>query len=99
MSSKGLGMTCVCGEQAELLGLITDGDLRRHMERGLLDRVARDVMSRNPKTVPPSMLAAEALAIMNDKGIARLFVVEPSDRKKKPQGIIFMYDCLRAGLS
>jgi arabinose-5-phosphate isomerase len=56
-------------------------------------------MSRNPKTVPPSMLAAEALAIMNDKGIARLFVVEPSDRKKKPQGIIFMYDCLRAGLS
>jgi hypothetical protein len=45
------------------------------------------------------MLAAEALAIMNEKGIARLFAVEPGDKKKTPQGIIFMYDCLRAGLS
>ncbi|HLJ53112.1 MAG TPA: KpsF/GutQ family sugar-phosphate isomerase [Rhizomicrobium sp.] len=102
MTAAGQGFAGVVGivdGKGGLVGIITDGDLRRHMERSLLDRVARDVMSRNPKTVPPSMLAAEALAIMNDKGIARLFVVEPGDKKKKPQGIIFMYDCLRAGLS
>ena len=102
MTAAGQGFAGVVGivdGKGSLVGIITDGDLRRHMERGLLDRVARDVMSRNPKTVPPSMLAAEALAVMNDKGIARLFVVEPGDKKKKPQGIIFMYDCLRAGLS
>jgi arabinose-5-phosphate isomerase len=102
MTAAGQGFAGVVGivdGKGSLAGIITDGDLRRHMERGLLDRIARDVMSRNPKTVPPSMLAAEALAIMNDKGIARLFVVEPGDKKRKPQGIIFMYDCLRAGLS
>ena len=102
MTAAGQGFAGVVGivdRSGRLAGVITDGDLRRHMERGLLDRVARDVMSRNPKTVPPSMLAAEALSIMNDKGIARLFVVEAGDKKRKPQGIIFMYDCLRAGLS
>jgi len=102
MTAAGQGFAGVVGivdSKGGLSGIITDGDLRRHMERGLLDRVARDVMSRNPKTVPPSMLAAEALAIMYDKGIARLFVIEPSDKKRKPLGIIFMYDCLRAGLS
>jgi arabinose-5-phosphate isomerase len=102
MTAAGQGFAGVVGivdGKGSLAGIITDGDLRRHMERGLLDRIARDVMSRNPKTVPPSMLAAEALAIMNEKGIARLFVVEPADKKRQPQGIIFMYDCLRAGLS
>ena len=102
MTAAGQGFAGVVGivdSKGGLSGIITDGDLRRHMERGLLDRVARDVMSRNPKTVPPSMLAAEALAIMYDKGIARLFVIEPNDKKRKPLGIIFMYDCLRAGLS
>jgi len=102
MTAAGQGFAGVVGivdSKGGLSGIITDGDLRRHMERGLLDRVARDVMSRNPKTVPPSMLAAEALATMYDKGIARLFVIEPNDKKRKPQGIIFMYDCLRAGLS
>jgi arabinose-5-phosphate isomerase len=102
MTAAGQGFAGVVGivdGKGSLAGVITDGDLRRHMERGLLDRVARDVMSRNPKTVPPSMLAAEALSIMNDKGIARLFVVEPGDKKKRPQGIVFMYDCLRAGLT
>lgn len=93
------GVVGVVDRKGGLAGIITDGDLRRHMERSLLDRTARDVMSRNPKTVAPSMLAAEALAIMNDKGISRLFVVEPNDKSKKPQGIVHLYDCLRAGLS
>jgi len=102
MTAAGPGFAGVVGivdRKGSLTGIITDGDLRRHMERGLLDRTARDVMSRNPKTVPPSMLAAEALSIMNDKKITRLFVVDPADKAKKPEGIIFMYDCLRAGLS
>jgi len=102
MTAAGPGFAGVVGivnGKGSLTGIITDGDLRRHMERGLLDRSARDVMSRNPKTVPPSMLAAEALSIMNAKGISRLFVVEPADRAKTPEGIIHMYDCLRAGLT
>jgi arabinose-5-phosphate isomerase len=102
MTAAGQGFAGVVGivdAKGSLVGIITDGDLRRHMDRGLLDRVARDVMSKNPKTVAPTMLAAEALAIMNEKGIARLFVVEASDKKRRPQGIVFMYDCLRAGLS
>ncbi|MGZ5989891.1 MAG: KpsF/GutQ family sugar-phosphate isomerase, partial [Rhizomicrobium sp.] len=79
MTAAGPGFAGVVGivdRKGSLTGIITDGDLRRHMERGLLDRTARDVMSRNPKTVPPSMLAAEALTIMNDKKITRLFVVD-----------------------
>jgi arabinose-5-phosphate isomerase len=100
VASQGFaGVVGVVDRKGGLAGIITDGDLRRHMERSLLDRTARDVMSRNPKTVPPSMLAAEALAIMNDKGISRLFVVEPNDKSKKPLGIVHLYDCLRAGLS
>lgn len=102
MTAAGQGFAGVVGivdGKGSLIGIITDGDLRRHMDRGLLDRVARDVMSRNPKTVGPTMLAVEALAFMNDKGIARLFVVETGDKKRRPLGIVFMYDCLRAGLS
>jgi arabinose-5-phosphate isomerase len=93
------GVVGVVDRKGALVGIITDGDLRRHMERNLLDRTARDVMSRNPKTIAPSMLAAEALAMMNDKGISRLFVVEPGDKSNKPLGIVHLYDCIRAGLT
>jgi len=55
------GHAGVVDKKGALVGIITDGDLRRHVERDLLDRKARDVMTRNPKTVPPEMLAAEAL--------------------------------------
>ncbi len=92
------GVVGVVNQKGSLVGIITDGDLRRHMERGLLDRTAKDVMTKNPKTVAPDILAAEALALMNDKGISRLFVVDPEDSLKKPAGIIFLYDCLRAGI-
>src|ERR1041384_5858693 len=63
MSSKGLGMTCVVAGDATLLGIITDGDLRRHMEHGsaILERTAGDVMTRNPISVSRATLAAEAL--------------------------------------
>jgi len=93
------GVVGVVDRKGALVGIVTDGDLRRHMERSLLDRTARDVMSRNPKTVAPSLLAAEALAMMNEKGISRLFVVDAGDKSKKPLGIIHLYDCIRAGLT
>jgi arabinose-5-phosphate isomerase len=102
MTAAGPGFAGVVGivnAKGGLTGIITDGDLRRHMEKGLLDRVARDVMTKNPKTVPPTMLAVEALAFMNDRKIARLFVLDPGDKTRKPRGILHMYDCLRAGLT
>ena len=77
MSSKGLGMTCVCGEQAQLLGLITDGDLRRHMDRSpnILELTAEDVMTRTPVVIAPDTLAAEALNIMEQRKITAIVVV------------------------
>jgi arabinose-5-phosphate isomerase len=101
MTAAGPGFAGVAGivnARGALVGIITDGDLRRHMEGRLLEHTARDVMTPNPKTVPPAMLAAEALALMNEQKITRLFVLDPADKSRKPQGILHMYDCLRAGL-
>jgi arabinose-5-phosphate isomerase len=83
MSSKGLGMTCVIDGDRTLLGIITDGDLRRHMERapGLLELCAGDVMTRGAVSIPPSTLAAEALNIMEHRKITSLVVVEEPQRK------------------
>lgn len=69
MSRKGLGMTCVANERGELLGIITDGDLRRLMERAgdTLTLTAADVMTRNPATVEPRMLAAQALNLLEQR--------------------------------
>ena len=83
-----------------LIGIITDGDLRRHMEPGLLDRKARDVMTPNPKTVPPGMLAAEALNFMNvsQPKVTSVFVVDAVEGVARPVGLLTIHDCLRAGL-
>ncbi|HUJ46816.1 MAG TPA: KpsF/GutQ family sugar-phosphate isomerase [Rhizomicrobium sp.] len=81
-----------------LVGIITDGDLSRHMSRDLLDKSAGDVMTKSPKIAAPGQLAAEALAFMNDNKITRLFVLDPDDASRKPVGIIHIHDCLRAGL-
>jgi arabinose-5-phosphate isomerase len=95
------GHAGVVDKKGALIGIITDGDLRRHMERGLLDRKARDVMTANPKTVPPEMLAAAALTFMNAKPpkVTHLFVVDPKADVRKPVGFLSVHDCLRAGLS
>ena len=100
MTSGGFGVAGVIDDQGALTGIITDGDLRRHMERGLLDRTARDVMTTAPKTVAPDLLAAEALAIMNDgtPRVTCLFVVDPVAGERRPVGILHVHDCLRAGL-
>jgi arabinose-5-phosphate isomerase len=86
-----LGLTDGAGR---LVGIITDGDLRRHMEPGLLGRVAAEVMTRNPRTIGPDALAAEALREMNERRITALFVVEA----RRPTGILHVHDLLRAGV-
>jgi arabinose-5-phosphate isomerase len=95
------GYAGIIDDKGALIGIITDGDLRRHMEPGLLDRMARDVMTAKPKTVPPEMLAAEALTFMNAKPpkVTHLFVVDPADAVRRPLGFISVHDILRAGLS
>jgi len=95
------GHAGVVDKKGALIGIITDGDLRRHMEPGLLDHKARDVMTANPKTVPPEMLAAAALTFMNAKPpkVTHLFVVDPKAAVKRPIGFLSVHDCLRAGLS
>jgi arabinose-5-phosphate isomerase len=95
------GHAGVVDKKGALIGIITDGDLRRHMEPGLLDHKARDVMTANPKTVPPEMLAAAALTFMNAKPpkVTHLFVVDPKAAVKKPIGFLSVHDCLRAGLT
>ena len=95
MSQKGFGTVGVTNASGELIGAITDGDLRRNMD-GLMDLSAQDVMTKNPRTIEPEQLAQEALAVMAGK-ITCLFVVEPG-KEKKTAGIIHIHDCLRAGV-
>ncbi len=97
MSAKGFGATAVVNEQGRLVGIITDGDLRRFANRGgsfERDR-AKDAMTRNPKTIDMESLAAEALRKMEEHKITVLIVV---DKEEKPIGIIHMHDILRAGV-
>ena len=98
MSSKKLGMTCVVDERNGLLGIITDGDLRRHMSKpeGLFDRTAEALMTRNPVVVDGSMLAAEALNIMESRKITSLVVVAGPD--KAVAGVVHLHDLWRTGL-
>jgi arabinose-5-phosphate isomerase len=96
MSSKGLGMTCVVDGDDMLLGIITDGDLRRRMERGgeILDLSAGDVMSRNPIAVPPDTLAAEALNIMEQRKITAI-VIADAERPGQLAGVLHIHDLWR----
>ncbi|PYR37911.1 MAG: D-arabinose 5-phosphate isomerase [Acidobacteria bacterium] len=91
MSRKGLGMTCVSGPNETLLGIITDGDLRRHMDRGdILNMTAGDIMTRGPVTVPPTTLAVEALNIMEQRKITSIVVVDPQSRRVV--GVVHVHD-------
>jgi arabinose-5-phosphate isomerase len=100
MSSKGLGMTCVVDRDEEaLLGIITDGDLRRRMERGgeILDLRAADVMTRNPVAIPRNMLAAAALNIMEQRKITSLVVAEAGE-PTRIAGVLHLHDLWRMDL-
>jgi arabinose-5-phosphate isomerase len=98
MTARRFGCLGVQGQDGRLLGIITDGDLRRSLEAGntLLSRTAADVMTRAPRTVRPDTLAAEALHEMNTRAITILFVV---DEENRPVGILHIHDLLRAGVA
>jgi arabinose-5-phosphate isomerase len=84
-----------------LTGIITDGDLRLHLD-GLMTRKAGEVMTRGPRTIGPEALAGEALAVMNERKITCLLVTETdtgTDTGRHAIGILHVHDCLRAGLS
>ena len=94
ISQKSFGVTGVTDADGRLTGIITDGDLRRHMQ-GLLDHVAAEVMTRNPRSIGPDALAETALAEMQSRRITSLFVV--SDQGL-PLGLLHIHDFLRIGL-
>ncbi len=100
MSSKGLGMTCVVdAEEDTLLGIITDGDLRRRMERGgeILDLRAADVMTRHPVTIARTTLAAEALNMMEQRKITSLIVIDAAE-PTRVAGVLQIHDLWRMEL-
>lgn len=97
MSAKMLGCVGIVNKQGNLEGIITDGDLRRWMSPNLITEKVSTVMTKNPRTIRPDVLAIEAVNVMNNtgNGITNLFVVEG----KKPVGVIHIHDCLKAGVA
>jgi arabinose-5-phosphate isomerase len=99
ITSKRLGVTAVCNGEGHLMGVITDGDLRRALEKfdDLLGRQASEVMTRNPKWIEKDALAAKAVQRMEEYSITSLFVFN-SVGDKVPVGIIHLHDLLKAGV-
>ncbi|MDD9876423.1 MAG: KpsF/GutQ family sugar-phosphate isomerase [Magnetovibrio sp.] len=95
MTAKRFGCAGIVDGDGRLLGVITDGDLRRHMAETLLKSTAADVMTDGAQSIGSDALASEALAIMNELAITNLFVVDDG----KPVGILHIHDCLRAGVA
>ena len=98
MGRHNFGCIGVTDRKGALIGIVTDGDLRRNLHRDLRQARAGDVMTRNPKVVRADQLAAEAIALMNEKKITVVFVLGAGRRVPKPVGILHIHDCLRAGL-
>ena len=97
MTGKGLGMTAITGEDGKLLGVFTDGDLRRSLDEGIDLRAAsmQDVMTRDCKTATPDMLAAEAVHVLEQFKINALVVI---DSESRPVGALNIHDLFRAGV-
>lgn len=95
MTEKSFGCVGVTDAKGRLMGVITDGDLRRHMGTKLLEATVDEVMTAKPKTIAPTMLASAALELINSSRITALFVVE----KQKPVGIVHVHDLLRVGVA
>jgi arabinose-5-phosphate isomerase len=95
MTEKTFGCTAVINQDNELLGIITDGDIRRHYSAHFANACAHVIMTTNPRTITPTSMAADALQKMQQHAITSLFVVE----KKKLCGIIHIHDCLKAGVA
>jgi arabinose-5-phosphate isomerase len=97
MSSKGFGCVCIVDNSGEIAGIITDGDLRRHMRPDLMTALVDDVMTKSPRTIPPGMLATEMLETINSSrpAVTVLIVAEGN----RPIGIVHVHDVLRAGVA
>ena len=95
MTEKSLGCLGITGADGRLVGVITDGDLRRHMGSGMLEATTAEIMTRDPKVVAPDTLASAALEVINTSNITALFVAEDG----KPVGIVHIHDLLRAGVA
>jgi len=93
LSKKRFGCVCVVTNDGRLAGIVTDGDLARNLHRNLASLTVDEVMTRNPKTAAPNMLAATATGIINDNGISALIVCED----ERPVGVVHFHDLLRAG--
>src|SRR5438876_1779511 len=95
MSSKGFGCVGIVDAYGAIVGIVTDGDLRRHMRPDLMTALVDDVMTRNPKTISRDLLASEALEILNSSKITALIVTDAN----RPIGIVHLHDILRAGVA
>jgi arabinose-5-phosphate isomerase len=93
MTAKGFGCVGITDPRGHLVGIITDGDLRRHMRGNLLDARVEDVMTREPKTVRSDQLLSETLDVLNMMKVTALFAVDSG----KPVGVIHVHDLLRVG--
>jgi len=96
MTGKSFGCVGVLDDTGLMSGIVTDGDLRRHMADNLVAMRVGDVMTPNPKATKSDVLAVEALAIMNDRSITALFVVDDAG---KPVGLVHIHDLLRLGVA
>ncbi len=96
ITGKSFGCTGVLDDDGRLIGVITDGDLRRHLRPDLLTRPAGEIMTAHPVPVGPDTLAAKVLGLMQRKAITSVFVMEAAPT---PVGIVHIHDCLRAGLA
>ena len=95
MTSKSFGCLGVTGEDGKITGVITDGDLRRHMSAQMMSQTVREVMTTGARTTDPDAMATHALAVMNSLKITTLFVL----KDERPVGILHIHDCLRAGVA
>ena len=94
MTSKRFGVTGIVDEEGALVGVLTDGDLRRAFARGFVNGPVTDVMGRHPRSIGPTALAVEVMAFMNEARITSIFVVED----QKPIGLIHLHDLLAIGV-
>jgi arabinose-5-phosphate isomerase len=95
MTAKTFGCVGITDGRGLLVGIITDGDLRRHMSANLLDRKVEEVMTSEPKTVRPDQLVSEALELLNSMKKTQLIVVDAG----RPVGVVHFHDLLRAGVA
>ncbi len=97
MTAKGFGITAILSGSDRFIGVVSDGDLRRALERdgNIMDEKVLDIMTKYPKRIPPHTMAAEALKLMEDEKITSLFVAGEGGR---PSGFIHLHDLLQKGV-